>query len=127
MDALRKFIEVDNHEAEKIGDLEKNSEAIKVVGPNFDREMFPDAAVREVVDDLTRRRGEECVPHLFINTIHVSRSWEPPLVDEDWHAVCQAIYKGIKGKAWENLYKCVEIGRAANIRQPSTSRKDKTL
>ena len=34
---------MDNHEAVKIGDLEKNSEAIKVVGPNFDRERehFP--------------------------------------------------------------------------------------
>ena len=38
MDELRRFTEVDNHEAVKIGDLEKNSEAIKVVGPNFDRE-----------------------------------------------------------------------------------------
>ena len=60
------------------------------------KKMFPDAAVREVVDDLTRRRGEEGVPHLFINTIHVRKSWEPPLVDEDWHAVCQAIHKGTR-------------------------------
>ena len=37
MDELRRFIEVDNHEAVKIGDLVKNSEAIKVVGLNFDR------------------------------------------------------------------------------------------
>ena len=35
--ALRGFIE-DNHEAIKIEDLEKNSEAIKV-GPNFDRNV----------------------------------------------------------------------------------------
>ena len=32
MDAQRSFVEVDNPEAEKIGDLEKNSEAIEVVG-----------------------------------------------------------------------------------------------
>ena len=38
VDELRRFTEVDSHEAVKIGDPEKNSEAIKVVGPNFDRE-----------------------------------------------------------------------------------------
>ena len=30
---LRRFIEVDIHEAVKIGDLEKNSEVIRVAGP----------------------------------------------------------------------------------------------
>ena len=24
-----------------------------------------------------------------------------PLVDADWHAFCQAIYKGIEGRDWE--------------------------
>ena len=67
------------------------------------------------------------MPHLFINTIHVRGSWEPPLVDEDWHTVCQAICKGIKGKAWENLYTSVGKSRAVIIRQPSTSRQNKTL
>ena len=33
MDELMRFIDVDNHEAVKIGDLEKHSEAIKVGGP----------------------------------------------------------------------------------------------
>ena len=28
----------------------------------------------------------------------------PPLVDADWHAFCQAIYKGIGGEEWEELY-----------------------
>ena len=48
VDELRRFTEVDNHGAVKIGDLEKNSEAIKVVGPNFDRERehFPGVEVR---------------------------------------------------------------------------------
>ena len=127
MDALRRFIEVDNHEAERIRDLEKNSEAIKVVGPTSTEKMFPDAAVREVVDDLTRRRGEEGMPHLFINKFHVRCSWLTPLVDEDCHTVCQAICKGIEGEALENLCcTSVEKSRAVIIRQPSTSRKDQT-
>ena len=33
MDEVRRFIDVDNHEAVKIADLEKHSEAIKVGGP----------------------------------------------------------------------------------------------
>ena len=32
---LRRFIQVDNHETEKIGDIVQNSEAIKVAGPKF--------------------------------------------------------------------------------------------
>ena len=39
------FIEVDNHEAVKIGDQHKNSEAIKVVKPKFNMDIFPNAAV----------------------------------------------------------------------------------
>ena len=35
---LRRFIEVDSHEAVKTGDLEKNSEAIKVARPKFNQE-----------------------------------------------------------------------------------------
>ena len=43
---LRRVIEVDNHEAPKIGDLEKNAEAIKVVRPKINHDIFPHAAVR---------------------------------------------------------------------------------
>ena len=39
LDELRRILEVDTHEAVKIGDLEKNSEAIKVAGSKFDRHV----------------------------------------------------------------------------------------
>ena len=65
---LGRFIEVDNHEAVRTGDLEKNLEAIKKVGSNFDRELPPGAAVREGVDELTLRRGEEGMLRFFVNT-----------------------------------------------------------
>ena len=49
-------------------------------------------------------------------------------MDEDWHAGCQAISKGVEGAEWEKLYcKFVEMNQAVNLRQPSTSRKAKTL
>ena len=28
----------------------------------------------------------------------------PPVVDEDWHAICQAIHKGVEGSEWETMY-----------------------
>ena len=45
-------IEVDNHEAVKIGDVEENSEAIKVVKPQFNKEIYLRPAVRKGVDEL---------------------------------------------------------------------------
>ena len=51
---------------------------------------------------------------LFINTKHTKfERWEPPLVDADWHAFCQAIYKGIERKEWEDKYDhCRELSQA---------------
>ena len=40
VDELRRSIKVDNHEVVRIGELEKNSKAIKAVGPKFDGEVF---------------------------------------------------------------------------------------
>ena len=41
----------------------------------------------------------------FIDTTHIElERWRPSLVDADWHGFCQAMYKGIEGKAWEALY-----------------------
>ena len=49
-------------------------------------------------------------------------------MDENWHGICPAIFKGIDGEERERMHcKYVEIGRAVNIRHPSTSRKAKTL
>ena len=51
------------------------------------------------------------------------RSWI-----EDWHAVCQAIYKGVEGEQWDYVqYKYLDTDTAVNIRTPSNNRKAKTL
>ena len=47
VDELRRSIKVDNHEVVRIGELEKNSKAIKAVGPHIRQEGFPDTALRE--------------------------------------------------------------------------------
>ena len=47
----------------------------------------------------------ESATRTFIDTTEVgSQRWKPPLVDQDWHAICQAIYIGVEGTEWERLY-----------------------
>ena len=55
--------------------------------------------VRESPDELTLRAGEVGP---LINVDHIEQErWSPPLVDADWYAFCQALYKG---KDWEEMY-----------------------
>ena len=61
----------------------------------------------------------------FIDTKHIEfESWGPPLVDADWHAFCQDIYKGIEGKEWEELY-CHDrdTSKATGAKNPSETQK----
>ena len=50
------------------------------------------------------------------------------LADADWHAFCQAIYKGIEGEEWEELY-CHnrEMSRGNRSQKPSESQKAKAI
>ena len=68
----------------KIGDLERHKEVTKVVKPKFNNEMFPEAHVREGVDELTLRSEMAGMLRAVIDTTSVEdRRWRPPLVDED--------------------------------------------
>ena len=58
MHELQRFIMVDNHEAVKIGHLEKTLESLSVAEPKFTTDL-PDAVVREGADELSLRKGEE--------------------------------------------------------------------
>ena len=89
MDGLRRFIMVDNYEAVKSWSL-GNMESRPVVKPNFTTDV-PQAVVREGADELTLR-AEEGMLRTIIDPADVGDNrWWPPLVDEDWHASCQAI------------------------------------
>ena len=109
----------------KIGDLEKNFEANKVVMPKFEQTELPECDHPRRVDELTLRECEEGTQRSVINTSHFGDGrWmgESPLVAEDWHAICQAIYTGVEGAEWENLYyKFVEMNKEVNVRHPSGS------
>ena len=63
-----------NHEAVNIGDLERYSVALHVVGPKFNKEDFPGAEVREEVGELTLRGGEEGVLRTSVETTNVGES-----------------------------------------------------
>ena len=63
----------------------------------------------------------------FIHTEHLEfERWGLPLVH--WHAFCRAIYKGMEGGEWEELY-CHyrESSQAAAAKKPSESQKAKAL
>ena len=52
----------------------------------------------------------------------------PPLVDADWYAFCQALYKGIEGEAWEEMYYSYkEMRRAVGVKKPQEAHKAKAL
>ena len=106
-------MEVDNHEAVKIGDLEKNSE-----GPNFHRGMFPDAAVREGDRriDTSKKRGR-CAAQ-FHRYHQCGRQWMGTTVC----GLPKPIFKGVEGAEWEKFYsRSVEMNKAANVRHLSAN------
>ena len=48
-------------------------------------------------------------------------------MDADWHAFCQAIYKGIEGKDWEEVYDYYKEMWAAGVRKPNESQNARAL
>ena len=92
MDGVWKFTAVDNHEAVKVGDLHRETKSKKVEKPKHTT-VFRGAVIREGADELTLRAHEEGVLRTCIDTSNVGdQRWEPPLIDADWHAFCQAIF-----------------------------------
>ena len=57
MDKRNSFIMVGNHQAVKVGDLEKTMQSRPVVKPKFTTD-FPEAVVLEGTDELTLRAEE---------------------------------------------------------------------
>ena len=110
------------------GDLRRGTRSLSVQKPRFS-EAFPEATIREGADELTLRADEVGTQRAFINTEHIEfERWGPPLVDADWHAFCQAIYEGIEGKEWEDLYcQYREMSKAAGAKKPGESQKAKAL
>ena len=76
-----------------------------MVRPKFNEAMFPEAYVREGVTEWMLRAGEAGMLRAFIDTTNMGDSgWGSLLVDEDWHAACQAIFMGVEQAESANLY-----------------------
>ena len=124
MDGLRSFIRAENRSVVDVSDLRQGTRSLKVQKPDFS-EAFPEAAIREGADELTLRADEVATLQAFINTKDIEfERWRPPLVDADWHSFCEAIYKGIEGKDWEELY-CHyrDMSKTTGAKKPSESQK----
>ena len=97
----------------EIGDLEKCSVAVRVIGPSSTKTVSEKAAVRK---GLTKKTDSA------LSSIPLGQ-----LADEDWHAVCQAIHKGVEGAEWEKPYhEFVETKEAVNVRHQSGNSRAKT-
>ena len=114
MEGLSNFIEVDKHHAEDVGSLRRGTKKLRF------SDAYPEADIREGADDLTVRAGEVGSLRAFIDTTHIEHEWwGPPPEDADWHAFCQAVYKGIEGQEWDALcYHCKELHWAVRRQMP---------
>ena len=93
-DGLREFIKVDNERALDVGALRRGTGTLKVRKPKAP-EGCSDATVRESPDELTLRAEESEDLEALINVDHFEpKRWGPHLVDADWFAFSQALYKG---------------------------------
>ena len=104
-DGLREFIAVDNERALDVGALRRGTGTFKVRKPKAP-EGSSDVVVRKSPGELTLTAEE-------VNT------WGPLLVDADWYASCQALYKGIEGEDWEELYDSYKVmSKAVGVKKP---------
>ena len=123
-EGLRNFNKVDNHCALDVGHLHAGIRSFEVRRPKFE-EGGPEVSIGECPEELTVRADEVGSLKSCINVDHIAEDrCGPPLVDADWYAFCQAIYKDTEGSDWGKLYDYyTEMSRAAGVRKPSESQK----
>ena len=50
------------------------------------------------------------------------------LVGHDWHAFCQALYKGIEGEDWGEMYEAYrDMSRVVGVKKPQKSQNARAL
>ena len=80
-------------------------------------------------DELTLRAEDVGTLKAYVNVDHIEKErWGPPLVDYDWYAFCQALYEGIEGEDWEDMYfSYKEMSGAVGVRKPRDAQKARAL
>ena len=111
---LREFIKIDSQRALVVGYLSQGLGTFFKVRRPKGSEDCPEVTVREIPDELTLRAEEVGTWKTYINVDHTeTERWGPLLVDYDWYAFCQALYKGIEGEDWGELFDAYkEMSRA---------------
>ena len=100
---------MDNPCALDVGHLDEGIGPSEVRRPKFE-EGCAQASIREGPEELTLRTEEVGSQKSCINVDHIAEDrWGPRLVDADWHAFSQAIYKGIEGREWEELLRSLQL------------------
>ena len=99
---LREFIKVDNERALDVGALRRGTGTLEVRKPKAP-EGSSDVTIQESPDEVTLRAAEVNTSKAYMGVIQPER-WCPPLVDAYWYVFCQALYKGIEGEDWEEMY-----------------------
>ena len=101
---LREFIKVDNERALDVGSLSRGRGTFQVRKPKVP-EGCPEVIVRENSDELTLTAEEVGTSKVLVNVNYIEQErWGLPLVNADWYPFCQALYKGIEGEDWEQMY-----------------------
>ena len=122
-DGLRDFIRVVSDRALDVGAPRRGTGTFIKVRKREVPEGGSDVAVRQSPDDLTLRAEEVNTSKALINVNHIEpERWGPLLVHADWYAFCQALYKGIEGKDWEDMY-----GSYGGKKKPQEAQKAKAL
>ena len=85
--------------------------------------------VRENPDELTLKPEEVVTSKAFKDVKHIEpERWGPPLVDADWHAFCQALYKGIEGENRDDMYDTYKaMSKVLGLKKPQEAQKAKAL
>ena len=83
--------------------------------------------IRRCYHDIPSRSAREV--QVYINVDHMEKErWGPPLVDYDWCAFCQALFKGIEGEDWREMYDAYkEMSRTVGVKKPQEAHKTKAL
>ena len=65
----------------------------------------------------------------YIDVNHIKpERWSPLLVDAYWYAFCQALYQGVEGEDWEEMYVSYKVtSEAVGVKKPQEAQKAKAL
>ena len=95
-----------------------------MVKPRFDLDTHLGAAVQEECGDLTFHQKNEIS---FADTgVVKKKQWSRSLLNEDWHARCQALCMGIEASDWKAMHcQFTGMGKKLDVQQPARSQRQR--